>query len=193
MSLLVRSFASSTQAISPETISLSLSHSRSFALSSTAGTVEIICKRTRATSPWQLSCANLPVQRLAICPTIGYTVGMLRTRQGTHIMPLVATRHLFVDAYGVAWIANTTTKVIEVVLDQAAFGLSAAQIHAEHPHLSLAQVHAALSYYYDHKSELDDDIAHRQQEAEQLRSQTTGQLTRAQLEQRQQRSKASSG
>lgn len=107
-------------------------------------------------------------------------------------MPLVATRHIFIDAHGVAWIANTTTKVIEVVLDQAAFGLSAAQIHAEHPHLSLAQVHAALSYYYDHKSELDDEIARRQQEAEQLRSQTTGQLTRAQLEQRQQMPKAPS-
>ena len=99
-------------------------------------------------------------------------------------MLLVATPHILVDALGVAWIANTTTKVIEVVLDQAAFGLSAAQIHAEHPHLSLAQVHAALSYYYDHKSELDDEIAYRHQEVEQLRREAVGQVTREQLEER---------
>ena len=108
-------------------------------------------------------------------------------------MPLVAIRHIFIDAHGIACIANTTTKVIEVVLDQVSFGLSAGQIHAEHPHLSLAQVHAALSYYYDHKSELDDEIARRQQAAEQLRSQTTGQVTREQLEQRQQMPRSSSG
>jgi uncharacterized protein (DUF433 family) len=101
-------------------------------------------------------------------------------------MPLVATSHILTDAHGVAWIANTTTKVIEVVLDQAAFGLSAAQIHAEHPHLSLAQVHAALSYYYDHKGELDDEIARRHQEVEQLRKEATGQVTREQLEERRQ-------
>ncbi len=101
-------------------------------------------------------------------------------------MPLIATSHIRVDGSGGAWIANTTTKVIEVVLDQTAFGLSAPQIHAEHPHLSLAQVHAALSYYYDHKSELDDEIARRHQEVEQLRSEATGHVTREQLEERRQ-------
>lgn len=99
-------------------------------------------------------------------------------------MPMLATSHIFMDVHGVAWIANTTTKVIEVVLDQLAFGLTPAQIHSEHPHLSLAQIHAALSYYYDHKSELDEEIARRYQVVEQLRKEAVGQVTREQLEER---------
>src|SRR5579871_5217813 len=99
-------------------------------------------------------------------------------------MPVVAITHIFVDEQGTAWIANTTTKVIEVVLDQKAFGLTPTEIHAEHPHLSLAQVHAALSYYYDHKSELDEEIARRYREVEQLRREAKGQVTREQLEER---------
>ena len=31
-------------------------------------------------------------------------------------------------------------------------------IHIQHPDLSLAQIHAALAYYYDHKAEFDAEI-----------------------------------
>ena len=99
-------------------------------------------------------------------------------------MPIVASSNIFLDANGVAWIANTTTKVIEVVLDQEAFELTPTQIHAEHPHLSLAQVHGALSYYYDHKSELDEEIERRYQLVEQLRSNTGAPITGEQLRKR---------
>src|SRR5689334_8956110 len=102
-------------------------------------------------------------------------------------MVAMAINHICLDDEGVAWIRNTTTKVIEVVLDQNAFGLSPAQIHAEHPHLSLAQIHAALSYYYDHRSELDEEIARRYQEVEVLRMQAASQLTRQELEARRQK------
>jgi len=33
------------------------------------------------------------------------------------------------------------------------------EIHAPHPHLSLAQIHAALGCYYDHREELDAEAA----------------------------------
>ena len=39
-------------------------------------------------------------------------------------------------------------KVTEVVLDKIAYGWSPEEIHFQHPHLSLAQIHAALTYYY---------------------------------------------
>jgi uncharacterized protein (DUF433 family) len=58
-------------------------------------------------------------------------------------------------------IVGTTTKVIEVVLDQQAYGWSPEEIQYQHPHLTLGQIHAALAYYWDHRIELDQDIQQR--------------------------------
>jgi uncharacterized protein (DUF433 family) len=69
-----------------------------------------------------------------------------------------AITHIHTDEQGRAWIDDTHVKVIEVVLDHLAYGWSADEIHEQHPHLSLAQVHAALAYYYDHQAELDGQI-----------------------------------
>jgi uncharacterized protein (DUF433 family) len=63
--------------------------------------------------------------------------------------------HIHRDVEGRAWIDDTNIKVIEVVLDHIAYGWSADEIHVQHPHLSLAQIHAALSYYFDHQQEFD--------------------------------------
>ena len=38
-------------------------------------------------------------------------------------------------------------------------GMTPEEIVREWPHLTLAQVHGALSYYYDHQTEVDEDIA----------------------------------
>jgi len=76
-------------------------------------------------------------------------------------MPATAaptTAHIRLDERGVAWIDDTHTKVIEVALDMIAHGWSPEEIHFQHSHLSLAQIHAALGYYYDHKEELDARI-----------------------------------
>lgn len=66
--------------------------------------------------------------------------------------------HIFVDDEGVAWIDDTGVKVVEVVLDEHANGWSAEEIHFQHRDLSLAQIHAALSWYYDHQDEVDREI-----------------------------------
>jgi uncharacterized protein (DUF433 family) len=63
--------------------------------------------------------------------------------------------HVHRDAEGRAWIDDTNIKVIEVVLDHIAYGWSADEVHVQHPHLSLAQIHAALSFYFDHQQEFD--------------------------------------
>ena len=70
-------------------------------------------------------------------------------------MPVEAATHIWLDDRGVAWIDQANVKVVEVVLDKLAQGSSPEEMHYQYPHLSLAQIHAALAYYYDHQSELD--------------------------------------
>jgi len=81
-------------------------------------------------------------------------------------MSSIATRHIEIDERGVAWITGANTKVIEVVLDKLAYGWSPEEIHFQHPTLSLAQIHAALTYYYDHQAELDVEIMRQLKEVE---------------------------
>jgi uncharacterized protein (DUF433 family) len=62
------------------------------------------------------------------------------------------------DDRGIAWIDGTRTKFTEVVLDKIAYGWSPEEIHFQHPHLALAQIHAALAYYYENQTEQDAQI-----------------------------------
>jgi uncharacterized protein (DUF433 family) len=62
------------------------------------------------------------------------------------------------DERGIAWIGGTRVKVTEVVLDKMAYGWSPEETHFQHPDLSLAQIHAALTYYYENQSHLDAQI-----------------------------------
>jgi uncharacterized protein (DUF433 family) len=85
------------------------------------------------------------------------------------------------DEAGVPWIEGTTTKVIEVVLNQESTGSTPEELQSEMPHLSLAQIYAALAYYLAHKAELDADIQRRFEWTEQMRLQEKDPLTRAGL------------
>ena len=85
-------------------------------------------------------------------------------------MPTVAHNHVHLDKRGVAWVDDTTTKVVEVALDQIAHGWSAEEIHFQHSHLSLGQIHSALAYYYDHKAEFETEIHASLERVEQLRT-----------------------
>jgi len=62
------------------------------------------------------------------------------------------------DSRGIAWIGGTKVKVIEVVLDKIAYGSSPEEIHFQHPNLSLAQIHGALTYYYENQDKVDEQI-----------------------------------
>jgi uncharacterized protein (DUF433 family) len=81
-------------------------------------------------------------------------------------------QHVVLDEAGVPHIAGTTMKVIELVLDQTAYGWSAEELRFQHPYLSLGQIHSALAYYWDHKEALDADIARRQELVAELRRTT---------------------
>jgi len=84
-------------------------------------------------------------------------------------MSMIARPHIKLDDQGAAWIDDTNVKVIEVVLDRLAYGWSPEEIHFQHPHLSLAQIHAALAHYYDHQTTLDAEIARHEETIRRLR------------------------
>lgn len=86
-------------------------------------------------------------------------------------MARVATAHIWLDERGVAWIDQSNTKVIEVAQDMIAHGWSPEEIHFQHSHLSLGQIHAALSFYYDHRDVLDPAIQQALRDVEKLRVQ----------------------
>ena len=84
-------------------------------------------------------------------------------------MPTLTASHIRLDDRGVAWIEDTNTKVLEVALDMIAHGWSPEEIHFQHSHLSLAQIHSALAYYYDHRTELDAQVQRNLIEVTELR------------------------
>ena len=69
--------------------------------------------------------------------------------------------HVEVHDDGVPYVAGTTMKVLELVEAQMAYGWSPAELHFQHPYLTLGQIHGALSFYWDHKEEVDADIERR--------------------------------
>src|SRR5437867_13000605 len=80
------------------------------------------------------------------------------------------TTQIEIDARGVAWVAGANTKVKEIVLDKLAYGWSPEEMHFQHPHLSMAQIHAALAYYYENQEKIDEESVRDLEEVDQLRS-----------------------
>ena len=81
--------------------------------------------------------------------------------------------HIARDEKGVTWIDGKNVKVVEVVMDHLAYGWSAEAIHEQQPQLSLAEIHSALAYYYDHPAEFENQIVLQEKELAVLRA-TTG-------------------
>lgn len=71
---------------------------------------------------------------------------MLQICERENRMSSIAARHIEIDERGVAWITDAKIKVIEVLLDKLAYAWSPEEMHFQHPTLSLAQIHAALTY-----------------------------------------------
>jgi len=81
-------------------------------------------------------------------------------------MPSIAepVSHIVRDDRGVAWVDDTNVKVVEIALDHLAYGWGAEAIHEQFPHLSLAQIHAALAFFYDRQAEFEEEILRRERE-----------------------------
>jgi uncharacterized protein (DUF433 family) len=70
-------------------------------------------------------------------------------------------------------IAGTTIEVSAIAIAKIVHMQSPEEIASDYK-LTLAQVYAALAYYYDHKSEIDASIQDRRKLAEQLKEQIIG-------------------
>ena len=62
-------------------------------------------------------------------------------------------------------IDGTRVRVKNIVALQSE-GFTPEQMLTQYPDLSLAQIHAALAYYYDNREEIDVDLAEDQRAAE---------------------------
>ena len=101
-------------------------------------------------------------------------------------MPTLSTsyEHIVIDENGVPAIEGTSMKVVELVLETAAYGWSPEELHFQHPYLSLGQIHSALAYYWDHAEELDRDIERRAEKVEEIRRKTGPSAVRDKLKAR---------
>jgi len=52
-------------------------------------------------------------------------------------------------------ITGTGTRVLDIAIRYEVMGITPDDIMAGYPHLNLSQIHDALSYYYEHKEEMD--------------------------------------
>ena len=87
-------------------------------------------------------------------------------------MPVMAWPFIQIGDDGIATLGGTRTKVIEIALDQIAHHWDADEIHRQYPYLSLAQIHAALGYYYDNQGECDQQIEIRRRVVDLIRIET---------------------
>jgi uncharacterized protein (DUF433 family) len=75
--------------------------------------------------------------------------------------PVLGQEHIAVDAGicgGKPHVVGHRIKVQHVAIWHERQGKTPDEIVAEHPQLTLADVHAALAFYFDHRQQIDADI-----------------------------------
>src|SRR5262245_54742215 len=90
---------------------------------------------------------------------------------GAETTPPILREHIAVTpgvCAGKPRIAGHRIKVAHVALWHERLGRSPAEIVADHPGVTLADVHAALAYYSDHENEIDADLAAEEEAASRL-------------------------
>ena len=57
-----------------------------------------------------------------------------------------------------AYVAGTRVRVQDIYVDSEVHGMTPDEIAAGYPQLTLAQVHAALAYYFDHREQIQTEL-----------------------------------
>ncbi|MFM8537231.1 MAG: DUF433 domain-containing protein [Planctomycetaceae bacterium] len=96
-------------------------------------------------------------------------------------MATVPYPHIEVSSGGVAHVAGTRTKVVEIALDRIAHHWDAEEIRRQHPHLTLAQIYASLAYYHDHRQDFDEAIQRQLRDVDRVASQQEASVVREKL------------
>lgn len=78
--------------------------------------------------------------------------------------------HIAIDDRGTARIAGHRIRVVDLVCESQANNWGPEELHEQFPHLTRGQIHAALTYYYDHQAELDAQIERELREVDALRA-----------------------
>ena len=74
-------------------------------------------------------------------------------------------------------IAGTRIAVADVYIWHELMGKSPDEIVSEYPFLSLAQVHSALAYFYDHADEIREQVKRGRAEAERIKAENPSKLS----------------
>lgn len=69
---------------------------------------------------------------------------------------------------GRARIAGHRIRVMDIAVLYEQRGLSPAEIVHQYPGITLADVHAALTYFLDHRAEIEDEFRHDEETVRQL-------------------------
>jgi len=85
------------------------------------------------------------------------------------MMAVVLIPQIDVDDKGIVRLAGTGFKVKFLAIAHRA-GLTPEQMNEQHPHLTMAQIHAGLSYYFEHKGEMDQLIEEDRRYIEEMRA-----------------------
>lgn len=99
----------------------------------------------------------------------------------TFLMATVSYPHIELAADGTALVEGTRTKVVEIALDRLAHHWDAEEIQRQHPHLTLAQIYAALTYYRDHRQHFDSEIRDQLKDVDLIASRQEPSLVREKL------------
>lgn len=70
-----------------------------------------------------------------------------------------------------AYVAGTRVRVQDIYVHSEVHGQTADEIVDGFPHLTLAQVHAALAYYFDHREEIQEEIREDREFAARMKAQ----------------------
>jgi uncharacterized protein (DUF433 family) len=65
-------------------------------------------------------------------------------------------------------ISGTRLRVIDLVIEYDRLGLTPDQMIDAHPHLTLEALHDALSYYYENRAAIDNEIRQRKENIRKL-------------------------
>ena len=80
----------------------------------------------------------------------------------------VSNSHIELDDRGVPRFTGTRFKIIRVIIEHTHWKWSPEAMQLQHPDLTLAQIHSALAYYFDHQAEFDAEFRRQAEEADRL-------------------------
>jgi uncharacterized protein (DUF433 family) len=66
-------------------------------------------------------------------------------------------------------VAGTRIRVQDIAIRHLQHGCSPEEIRAAFPHLTMADIHAALAYYFDHREEIERQIKESEEFADRMR------------------------